>query len=144
MAELIHERIEVEGLLAQAVRPECGAVALFLGTSRDHHDGRRVTRLAYEAYPAMALAALQGIEQRAVERFQVAICRIVHRLGDVPVTEASVAVVVAAAHRGAAFDACRWAMDELKRSAPIWKHEHYAEGGAEWVEGAKLTGEPEE
>lgn len=138
MAELVHAPIDEPALRASAARPDCGAVVLFLGTTRDHHDGRRVTRLAYEAYEPMALEALAAIERGAVERFAIAACRIVHRLGEVPPAEASVAVVVAGAHRGPAFDACRWAMDELKRAVPIWKRETFAEGDGRWVEGATL------
>ena len=138
MAELTHGLIDSAALLARAARPDCGALSLFLGTTRDHHAGRRVTRLAYEAYEPMALAALQALERAACERFEIASCVIVHRLGEVPLAEPSVAVIVAAAHRGPAFEACRWAMDELKRTVPIWKKEHYAEGGADWVEGTKL------
>lgn len=139
MAELTHDRIPVERLLAGAARADCGAIAFFLGTTRDHHEGRRVTGLSYEAYEVMALAALDALEQATIARFEIATCRIVHRLGDVPVGEPSVAVAVAAAHRGPAFDACRWAMDELKRTVPIWKKERYAEGGEGWVEGTPLT-----
>ncbi len=138
MAELVEGPIEVERLLAGAARPDCGAIVLFLGTTRDHHEGREVVRLEYEAYRPMALAALGQTERATVERHGVASCRIVHRLGEVPPAEASVAVVVAAAHRSAAFDACRWAMDQVKGTVPIWKKEHYADGGAGWVEGAKL------
>ena len=138
MAELIREPIPVERLLAESSRPECGAIAIFLGTTRDHHDGRRVVRLAYEAYEPMAIAALERLEREAAGRFGVAACRIVHRLGEVPVGEASVAVVVTAGHRGPAFDACRWAMDELKHGAPIWKKEFFAAGGSSWVEGTPL------
>jgi len=138
MAELVEGPIPVERLLAEAARPDCGAVILFLGTTRDRHDGRAVTRLFYEAYRPMALAALAQIERDTLTAFEVASCRIVHRLGEVPPAEASVAVVVAAAHRSAAFDACRRAMDEVKHGAPIWKQEHYADGGAGWVEGATL------
>ena len=138
MAELNTGPIDVAGLIAAARRPECGAVNVFLGTTRDHHDGRRVVRLEYEAYPEMAHAALEAIERATLERYAVVACRIVHRLGEVPVTEASVAVVVSSAHRAAAFDASRWAMDELKRTVPIWKKEFFAEGGAEWVEGTPL------
>ena len=138
MAELVHGSIDVVRLLAEAARPDCGALALFVGTTRDHHDGRRVARLAYEAFEPMALAALTALETQALGRFAVASCRIVHRLGEVPVTEASVAVVVAAEHRAPAFDACRWVMDELKRSVPIWKKEHFAGGGDAWVEGTPL------
>ncbi len=138
MADLTHSPIDTAPLLAAAARHDLGAVALFLGTTRDHHEGRRVTRLEYEAYEPMALAALAAIEGAARERFAIASCAIVHRLGEVPPAEASVAVVVAAVHRAPAFDACRWAMDELKRSVPIWKREHFAEGEARWVEGRRL------
>jgi len=138
VAELVEGPIEVERLLAAAVRPDCGAVVLFLGTTRDHHEGLEVVRLEYEAYRPMALAALERTERDTVERHAVASCRIVPRLGAVSPAEASIAVVVAAAHRSAAFDACRWAMDRVKRAAPIWKKEHYAGGDAAWVAGAKL------
>ncbi len=136
--------LEVAALLSAAPRADCGAVVLFLGTTRDHHDGRAVDRLAYEAYEPMAVDALARIEREAAERFAIASCRIAHRLGDVPVTEPSVAVVVVAPHRAAAFDASRWAMDELKRSVPIWKQEHYASGAPAWVEGHRLEPEPGE
>ena len=138
MAELVEGPIEVGRLLAMAARPDCGAVVLFLGTTRDHHEGREVVRLEYEAYRPMALAALERAERDTVERHAVASCRIVHRIGVVPPAEASVAVAVAAAHRNAAFDACRWAMDQVKRTATIWKKEHYAGGDAGWVVGAML------
>jgi molybdopterin synthase catalytic subunit len=138
MADLVESPIALEPLVAAASAPAVGAVAVFVGTTRDHHDGRAVERLSYEAYRPMALASLARIERDSAARFDVTSCRIVHRLGEVPPTEASVVVVVAAAHRGPAFDACRWAMDQVKAVAPIWKKEHYADGGAAWVPGAKL------
>jgi molybdopterin synthase catalytic subunit len=140
VAELTHGAIDVGALLAAAAHPACGAVNLFLGTTRDHHDGRRVVRLEYEAYERMALDTLDGLERAARERFGLAHCAIVHRLGAVPLAEASVAVVASAPHRAAAFDAARWVMDELKRRAPIWKKEHYAEGDPAWVKGHPLAG----
>ncbi len=138
MAELVHGPIDVPGLLATASRPDCGAVALFLGTTRDHHQGRKVLRLSYEAYEPMARVALTALERDTAKRFAIASCSIVHRLGEMPIGEASVAVLVAAHHRAAAFEACRWAMDELKRSVPIWKKEFFAAGGEAWVEGTRL------
>jgi molybdopterin synthase catalytic subunit len=138
VAELVHTRLDDAAMTAAAARPDCGAIVTFLGTTRNHHEGRRVLRLEYEAYEPMALEALARIEREACARHAVASCAIAHRLGEVPRAEASVVVVVAAAHRGAAFDACRWAMDELKRAVPIWKKEHFAEGGAAWVEGHRL------
>jgi molybdopterin synthase catalytic subunit len=139
VAELTRDPIAVDRILAGSARPDCGAISLFLGTTRDHHEGRRVKSLTYEAYEPMALAALEALEREAVARFAVAACRIVHRLGHVPLTEPSVAVVVTAAHRGPAFEASRWTMDELKRTVPIWKKETYAEGGEGWVEGTPLA-----
>jgi molybdopterin synthase catalytic subunit len=136
--DLVEDPIAIEPLVAVASRPEVGAVAVFVGTTRDRHEGRVVERLLYEAYVPMALEALGRIEEETGARFDVTSCRIVHRLGEVPPTEASVVVVVAAAHRGPAFDACRWAMDQVKAGAPIWKKEHYADGSGSWVPGAKL------
>lgn len=138
MAELVHGAIDVALLIDAARRPDCGALAVFLGTTRDHHEGRRVVRLAYEAYEPMALAALERLENACVGRHDIASCVIVHRLGEVPLAEPSVVVVAAAAHRGPAFDACRWAMDELKRTVPIWKKEFFEGGGEGWVEGTTL------
>jgi molybdopterin synthase catalytic subunit len=136
---LVRASIDVARLIGDASRPECGAVSVFIGNSRDHNEGRKVVRLEYEAYEPMALAALGKLERETRSRFEIASCRIVHRLGEVPLAEASVAVVVAAAHRQPAFDACQWAMNELKRTVPIWKKEFFAEGGAEWVKGTSLA-----
>jgi molybdopterin synthase catalytic subunit len=138
VADLVHGPIDVAPLLAAAAHPACGAVNLFLGTTRDHHDGRAVLRLEYEAHEGMAREALATLERLACERFGLAHCTVVHRLGVVPITEASVAVVVASAHRGPAFEASRWIMDELKRTVPIWKKEFFADGDARWVEGQRL------
>lgn len=138
MAELTHDVLDGAALAATLRRPDCGAVLTFEGTTRDHHDGRRVVRLAYEAYEPMALRELESLERESCERFDIRACVIAHRLGEVPPTEASVVVVVASHHRGPAFDACRWVMDELKKRVPIWKQERYDDGGAEWVEGTKL------
>src|SRR5262249_42518206 len=141
VATLVREPIDTAATAAAAARPDCGAVAVFLGTSRDHNEGRRVLRLEYEAYERMAIAALERIEREVVERFAVASCAITHRLGEVPIAQASVVITVAAAHRAPAFDACRWAIEELKRSVPIWKKEFFADGKAQWVEGTTLTAE---
>jgi len=138
VAELVRAPIDVGKLITEASRPDCGAVSLFIGNSRDHNEGRKVAKLEYEAYEPMAVAALEKLERDAAKQFQIATCRIVHRLGPVPLAEASVAVVVAAAHRQPAFDACQWAMNELKQNTPIWKKEFFAEGGEEWVKGTPL------
>jgi len=141
MSRLTVLPLDVVGLTSQAARDDCGAVVVFLGTTRDHHAGRRVIELAYEAYPRMAEPALAKLEQQALARFAIASCGVMHRLGVVPVREASVVVVVQAEHRAAAFEAAQWVMDELKRTVPIWKRERYADGDAAWVEGKPLGGE---
>ncbi|MGH9484866.1 MAG: molybdenum cofactor biosynthesis protein MoaE [Terriglobales bacterium] len=111
--------------------------------ARDHTPaapGRRVVKLEYEAYEEMAAQQLSVIADEAVERWGLRGIEIVHRLGSVPVGEASVRVVVAAAHRAAAFDACRFAIDTLKRSVPIWKKEYFADG-SQWAEGDSHGGD---
>jgi molybdopterin synthase catalytic subunit len=132
MAVLTRDPIDV--LALQRPGRADGALCLFVGVVRDHHHGRRVLRLEYEAYEEMALPLLQRIEDEARQRFPVAAVRIVHRLGPLEVGEASVAVAVTAAHREEAFAACRWAIDTVKATVPIWKKE-YGEDGAVWMEG---------
>ncbi len=139
MAELTREVIDAAARSAAAARVDCGAIVQFLGTTRDHHEGRRVLRLEYEAYERMALEGLARLEREACARFGVATCDVIARLGVVPPAEASVVVTIAAAHRGAAFDACRWVMDELKATVPIWKKEFFADGDADWVKGTPLA-----
>jgi len=132
MAALTREVIDVSAL--QGTAPADGALCLFVGVVRDHHQGRRVLRLEYEAYEEMALPLLERIEAEARQRFPVSAVRIVHRLGPLDVGEASVAVAVRSVHRAEAFAACHWAIDTLKATVPIWKKE-YGEEGAVWMEG---------
>ena len=124
--------------VARSVRTDaCGAVVTFAGVVRDLSDDERpVTGLSYEAHDVMAVAEFERIAGEARERFGPCTIAIVHRTGDLSVGEVSVAVAVAAPHRSAAFDACEYAIDELKRRAPIWKKEHYRDGGAQWRENA--------
>ena len=130
------EALDPAALIAEVARPESGATALFLGTARDHSDGKSgVTHLEYEAYAEHVEAKLLEIAGEAVTRWPVQALVVEHRTGNVKVGEASVAVAVATAHRGDAFEAARYVIDELKLRAPIWKREHWP-GGAEWVEGA--------
>jgi MoaE-MoaD fusion protein len=111
-----------------------GAVVTFAGTTRDHNEGAAVVSLAYEAYPEMAQKVMCALFEEAIKRFPITRARVVHRLGEVPVGEASVVVVVASAHRGPAFDACRFLMDRLKNEVPIWKREQLREGQqVRWV-----------
>lgn len=111
-----------------------GAVVTFTGVVRDHSRGRRVERLDYEAYGAMAEESLRDLVARAKERFDIEDAVVVHRTGSHGVGQPVATIAVAAAHREAAFEACRWLIDTLKVEAPIWKKEH-GEGGATWVEG---------
>lgn len=131
--------LQREPLDPRPLETECrtdhdGAVVTFAGTTRDHNDGSAVVSLAYEAYPEMAEQVLQKLFDAAFARFAITRVRVAHRLGLVPVGEASIVVVVASAHRGPAFDACRWLMDRIKAEAPIWKREQLRDGDAvRWV-----------
>ena len=111
-----------------------GAVCVFDGIVRDNSRGRRTLYLDYEAYREMALEQMRGLAAEAVTRFGVRDVTLVHRLGRLQVGETSVLVVVASAHRGAAFDACRWLIDTLKKTVPIWKKEQFVDG-AVWADG---------
>lgn len=111
-----------------------GAVCVFDGIVRDHTRGRRTLYLDYEAYREMALEQMRGLAAEAATRFGVRDVAVVHRLGRLMVGETSVLVVVASAHRGAAFDACRWLIDTLKKQVPIWKKEVFVDG-AVWGAG---------
>jgi molybdopterin synthase catalytic subunit len=125
--------LEISGLIAEVAGPDRGAVATFLGLVRDHHEGRRVQRLEYSAYPEMAEAEAARILAEAGDRWPVRIAAR-HRTGMLEIGEAAVAVAVGSAHRGEAFDACRHVIEELKRRVPIWKKEFYADGTVGWVE----------
>lgn len=133
MIQLTHEAIDSAKLVARAQSPTAGAVLLFLGCTRQHTAGRETTELTYDAYTEMAEKELAALESEARGRWELAECLIVHRLGKVPLGEASVAIVVASAHRRAAFAAGEWLIDTLKQRVPIWKQEHWADGRREWV-----------
>jgi len=127
------------GAIERSVRTDaCGGVVTFAGIVRERSDdGRPVTGLSYEAHAEMAVAEFERIADEARARFGACEIAIVHRTGDLKIGEAAVVVAVASAHRGAAFAACEYAIDELKRRAPIWKKEHYAGGvDSEWKQNA--------
>ena len=132
MFEIVTHRIELTRLIDAVSDPAAGAVVTFLGTTRNHNDGRRVTQLEYEAYPEMAITELRKIGDAAKARWPIHAIAIVHRIGVVPIGEASVAIAVSAGHRRAAFEACHWAIDRLKEVVPIWKKEHF-DGGEVWI-----------
>ncbi|HTD97395.1 MAG TPA: molybdenum cofactor biosynthesis protein MoaE [Edaphobacter sp.] len=111
-----------------------GAVCVFDGIVRDNTRGRQTLHLDYEAYREMALDQMRGLAAEAIAKFGVRDVALIHRLGRLLVGETSVLIVVASAHRGAAFDACRWLIDTLKKTVPIWKKEQFADG-AVWADG---------
>jgi len=111
-----------------------GAVVVFDGIVRNNTRGRQTLYLDYEAYEEMALKQMQALRQQAMEQYKVREINIIHRLGRIEIGETSVLIVVASAHRGAAFDACRWVIDTLKKTVPIWKKEHFVDG-AVWSDG---------
>lgn len=119
-------------LRAALASPRAGACATFEGWVRDHHGGRAVSGLRYEAYAALAESEGGRVVAEALERFDCIEARCVHRTGDLAIGDLAVWVGVAAAHRGAAFEACRYIIDEVKSRVPIWKHERYADGEATW------------
>jgi molybdopterin synthase catalytic subunit len=132
MIRLVREPIDV--LALHAVTAADGALCLFLGVVREENGGRAVTHLEYEAFEEMALPLMREIADGARARWSITDIRIVHRLGRLEIGEASVAVAVASPHRAEAFEACRYAIDTLKATVPIWKKEFYADG-AMWLEG---------
>jgi|SRR5580658_3788867 molybdopterin synthase catalytic subunit/molybdopterin converting factor small subunit len=131
---IVRDRIDAQGVVGRLKRPEDGSAAIFEGVVRDNTRGRRTLYLDYEAYEAMALQQMESLALEARERFGVRAASIVHRLGRLEIGETSVLIVVAAAHRNAAFEACRWIIDTLKKTVPIWKKEHF-EDGAVWADG---------
>ena len=125
--------------LVRAVRdPAAGAVVAFVGTTRNQNAGRRVIRLEYEAFTRMAVGEMRRLAERARRRWPLRQVAMVHRIGRVPVGQASVAIVVSAGHRAEAFAACHWLIDRLKEIVPIWKREHFR-GGKVWI-GAQQGG----
>lgn len=135
IVELVREPVLAAELVAAVKGPADGAVLVFDGVVRDNSKGRATLYLDYEAYEPMALRTLREIAAEMHRRFEVDRVALVHRLGRLEIGETSVLIAVSAPHRAAAFDACRFAIESVKRSAPIWKKEYFADG-AVWVEGA--------
>ena len=129
---ITQEPIRLDELTAFVADPGAGAMATFVGTTRDNNEGRRVVRLEYECYPGMAEKEMEKIGQEVLERWPVKKVAMLHRLGRVDIGEASVAIAVSSGHRHAAFEACHYAINQLKETVPIWKKELY-EGGEVWI-----------
>lgn len=139
-ARIVREIIDTQQVVAALKRGEDGAALVFEGVVRNQTRGRRTLYLEYEAYEEMALAQLEKLAVEALEKFQVRDAAIVHRLGRLEIGETSVLIAVASAHRAAAFEACRWLIDILKRTVPIWKKEFF-EDGAVWADGEPFPAE---
>ena len=134
LVTLVREPIDAAAILASLKAGPDGAVVVFDGIVRDNTRGRQTLHLDYEAYEEMALRQMQLLRAEAIEHKGAREVAIVHRLGRLQVGETSVLIAVASAHRGVAFDACRWVIDTLKKTVPIWKKEQFADG-AVWADG---------
>ncbi len=132
MYRVTEKALELQELIDFVADPEAGAVATFIGTARNHNEGRKVISLDYEAYPEMAEKELAQLGQEAREQWKLCRLAIVHRIGPVQIGETSVMIAVSAAHRQDAFAACRFAIEEIKKRVPIWKKEVF-EGGEVWI-----------
>ena len=133
LVELREEALDPRAISDSVVSAADGAVVTFSGVVRERSRGRTVRALVYEAYGSMALRQMEELASQAHRRWALGNLAIVHRVGTLSVGEVSVVIAVAAAHRGEAFDACEWLIDELKRTVPIWKKEIYTEGEA-WID----------
>jgi molybdopterin synthase catalytic subunit len=134
---IVKTPIDMASLVQDVQEHACGGVVTFAGVVRERSDDdRHVTGLSYEAHEQMAIAEFERIAGEASDRFGPCRIAVQHRVGELRVGEIAVGVAVASAHRGEAFDACEYVIDELKRRAPIWKKEHYADGSANWKENA--------
>ena len=131
---IVRERIVPQEIIPPLERPQDGAVTVFDGIVRNHSRGRTTRYLEYEAYEGMALKKMEELAAEAMRRFPIRNVALVHRLGRLEIGESSVLIAVFSEHRAAAFDACRWLIDTLKKTVPIWKKEHF-EDGAVWADG---------
>ena len=132
MFRVTKEPLDLQSLVRYVTAPEAGAIATFIGTTRNNNEGRKVIALDYEAYPEMAEKELARLGEEAKRRWKIERMAIVHRIGPVQITEPSVIIAVSSAHRDDAFQACRFAIEEIKKSVPIWKKEVF-EGGEIWI-----------
>lgn len=132
MFRVTDQPLNLQELVDFVSDPGAGAIATFIGTTRNNNEGRRVVALDYDAYAEMAEKELRRIGGDANKKWQLCRMAIVHRIGPVQITQASVMIAVSSAHREAAFAACRFAIEEIKKTVPIWKKELY-EGGELWI-----------
>jgi len=130
--KIIDEPLNLSECVEKVMSPQAGGIDLFIGTVRDHTKGKKVVRLEFEAYEKMALSEMQKIADEMMKRWPLHKILIHHRVGVLQIGEVPVIIAVSASHRAAAFDACRFAIDTLKETVPIWKKEIF-EDGEEWV-----------
>jgi molybdopterin synthase catalytic subunit len=135
LAELREEPLSVDEVRAAVTDPGAGGTALFVGTVRDHDGGRGVEHLAYSAHPSAA-SEMRRVAEKAAAGFDVRALAVLHRVGDLAIGDLAVVAAVACPHRGEAFEACRVLVEGLKHEVPIWKHQRFTDGSAEWVNGA--------
>lgn len=138
---ITREPIDAASLLQECTTAEDGAALLFVGVVRNHNEGRAVGHLSYDAYEEMAARVLEEIATEAEARWETGRIAVVHRIGRLEIGEASVAIAVSAPHRGEAYAASRYIIEELKKRVPIWKREGYVDGEAEWLGGEVPGGE---
>lgn len=133
MIEITEQPIDAQRVLSHVAARDAGAVVLFLGTTREHTEGKKTASLDYEAYGDMALAKLRELQNAAVQQWPITRSAIVHRVGHLKPGEPSVAVAISTPHRAEAFEAARWLIDTVKQEVPIWKRENWADGTSDWV-----------
>jgi molybdopterin synthase catalytic subunit len=140
--EIVETPLDARALEARVAHPSCGAVLSFVGLVRDHHAGRAVTGLDYQAYPAMCQKVAQQIGAEIADRWPSARVTVAHRVGSLAIGEASIVIATAAPHRVEAYEASRYCIDRIKAILPVWKREHYIDGEAQWVSNPEF--QPEE
>ena len=138
MSRITEAPLNLDALIAETEDHPSGALIVFAGVVRNHNDGQAVDGITYEADVPLAEKVLAGIESEALSKFSVRHCRIQHRIGEIKLGETSVIIVVRSPHRAGAYEASRYAIEELKRRAPIWKKEHYVGGASRYLEGTPL------
>jgi len=138
LARIVSGRIDISKILAEVSDPAAGGTVVFIGTVRNHDQGKEVKELEYDAYTRMAEAKLREIEATARKRWPIEEISIVHRKGRLRVGEVSVVVAVSAGHRAEAFEASRFAIESLKRTVPIWKKGSTPQGKTDWLKGSRI------
>lgn len=131
--------LSLDALLSDSARDDCGALAIFAGTVRDHHEGRAVRSLSYSSYPRVAEKLIREIETEIAARFKVPVCRAVHRVGSLAIGDTAILVIARGAHRAETFAAMQALVEAVKHRVPIWKEEFYTDGSSAFVNGCTLV-----